>query len=521
MQLLAVVFSLYVFFAITVTLTHMIAEYYNTKNNIQRDLVTFQKTFEQGLAAQLYNLDDQAVSGIMQGMIKIPVIIGVKVKNLVDEESAMGVIEGAQGNSVTISQDGQFQQQQKRLFFSELISHEFQLYYMDESGDKYAAGSCIIYSSEAIVFKQVQYGFIFILANAVLKTLALWFIFLYMGRIFLSRPLTALTQEVERIDLDRVKDQKIHINTRGRNELKILEEVFNAMLQKLESARSKRDEYAQGLKENHESLEKIVEERTDKLVTAQLLLVEAETMASLGELVLGVAHEINTPVGTSITTASFVIDKSKEIQAQYKNNAMSQTQFEEYLKSMNESGELIHSSMKRADDLIRSFKQVAVDHTEDDLKYFNLLKYLKFTFDTLLPSFKHRQIQVALNCDEDLEIEGFPKLFSQVINSLLSNSLIHAFDEKAHGSISVEVVEEENNILLCYEDNGHGIAPEHLGKIFDPFFTTKRSGGTGLGLYIVYNLVTLKMKGTIRCESKPDNGTTLYLSLPKVFEHET
>ncbi|MEH6347855.1 MAG: ATP-binding protein [Bermanella sp.] len=519
MQLLMVVFSLYVFFAITVTLTHMVAEYYNTRSGIQQDLVTFQKTFEQGLAAQLYNLDDEAVSGIIQGMVNIPVIIGVKVINLVDEESAVGVVADTQGNSVTLSQDGDAQLQPNNLFFTDLISHEFQLYYIDASGDQYPAGSCTLYSSEGIVFQQVQYGFIFILANAVLKTLALWFIFLYMGRLLLSKPLTALTKEVERIDLDRVKDQKIHIETRGRNELKILEEVFNSMLEKLESARSKRDEYAQGLRDNHETLEKVVEERTDKLVTAQLLLIEAETMASLGELVMGVAHEINTPVGVSITTASYIVEKSKELQDQYEQHAMSQSQFEDYQRSMAESGELIHISMKRAADLIRSFKQVAVDHTKDELKHFNVLKYLNFTFDTLMPSFKHRHINMTLNCDENLEVEGYPKLFSQVINSLISNSIIHGFDERDKGTILVEVVEEADNILLCYEDDGLGIEPDHLGKIFDPFFTTKRSGGTGLGLYIVYNLITLKMKGTIRCESTLDKGTSLYVSIPKVFDH--
>ena len=517
-QLLVVVFSLYVIFAITVTVTHMIAEYYNTKQGIKEDLITFQETFEQGLATQVYNFDDQAVSGILRGMIKIPVIEGVTVTNLVDDKSSFGLVIDAQGSATTISEDGSRQPKKNSLFFSKLISHAFTLYHIDETGQKHEAGTCVIYSSEGVVFNKVRYGFIFILANAVLKTIALWLIFLYMGRKILSHPLSELTSRVEEIDLDRVKDQSISIKTKGRNELKILEEVFNSMLQNLDAARTKRDEYAQGLKENQDCLEKIVDERTNELLTAKLQLIEAEKMAALGQLVVGVAHEINTPMGICVTSTSLLQDLTQELENNHQKDAISNKEFECYISKNKEITDIIMNNVRRTADLAERFQGVAINQSGEQKQVFKLRPFIDDVCLSLSSTLRRHNHSIEISCDHDIKTEGYPIAFTLVISNLIMNSITHGFKGKEGKNINIEVNENEKNILITYRDNGVGIEKENISKLFEPFFTTNMGANSGLGMHIIYNIITQQFEGHIQCNSEVNEGVTFTISIPRVIK---
>jgi len=515
-QLLVVVFSLYVIFAVTVTVTHMIAEYYNTKEGVKEDLITFQETFEQGLATQVYNFDDQAVSGILRGMIKIPVIEGVTVNNLVGEESGIGLVIDAMGAATTISEDGSRQPKNDSLFFSKLISHAFTLYHIDEMGNKHESGTCVIYSSEGVVFQKVRYGFIFILANAVLKTIALWLIFLYMGRKILSRPLSELTRRVEEIDLDRVKDQNISIITKGRNELRILEEVFNSMLQKLDSARTKRDEYAQGLKENQDCLEKMVDERTSELLAAKLQLIEAEKMAALGQLVVGVAHEINTPMGICVTSTSLLQDLTHELEKNHQKDAISKKEFECYLAQNKEITEIIMSNIRRTANLAERFQGVAINQSGEQKQVFKLKPYIEDVCLSLSSNLIRHKHGIEVNCNQEIEAKGYPIAFTLVISNLIMNSITHGFKGKDGKNISIEVNENEKSILIIYKDNGIGIEKENISKLFEPFFTTNMGSNSGLGMHIIYNIITKQFGGDIQCESEVNKGVMFTISIPRI-----
>ena|GEM_PF-1197225 len=515
-QLLVVVFSLYVIFAITVTLTHMIAEYYNTKKGVKEDLITFQETFEQGLATQVYNFDDQAVSGILRGMIKIPVIEGVTVNNLVGVESSIGLVVDAKGAATIISEDGSHQPKKKSLFFSQLISHAFTLYHIDETGNKHEAGTCVIYSSESVVFIKVRYGFIFILANAVLKTIALWLIFLYIGQKILSHPLSELTRRVKEIDLDRVKDQNISIKTKGRNELKILEEVFNSMLQNLDSARAKRDEFAQGLKENQECLEKMVDERTNELLTAKLQLIETEKMAALGQLVIGVAHEINTPMGICITSTSLLQDLTQELEKNHQKDAISKKEFECYLSKNKEITEIIMNNIRRTANLAERFQGVAINQSGEQKQIFKLKPYIDDVCLSLSSNLKQYNHCIEISCNQEIEAEGYPIAFTLVISNLIMNSITHGFKDKEGKKINIEVNESEENILIIYKDNGIGIEKENISKLFEPFFTTNMGGNSGLGMHIIYNIITQQFEGYIQCKSEVNKGVIFTISIPRI-----
>ncbi len=269
-------------------------------------------------------------------------------------------------------------------------------------------------------------------------------------------------------------------------------------------------------------MNKKIEEKNKALIKAmaqlqatQQELIESEKMAALGNLVAGVAHEINTPVGVSMTAASYLESTTEEIASLYKSGDMKRSNLEHYLNSAYKSSTLILRNLIRAAELTKSFKQVAVDQASEEERTFILKDYLNEIVKSLQPKFKHSQIQISIVCDENIELASYPGVFYQIITNLIINSLIHGFQNEPEGEITIEGRIQDKYLILHYSDNGKGITAEVINKIFEPFFTTNRKkGGSGLGLHITYNLVTHKLKGTIRCESVVNQGTTFIMQIP-------
>ena len=262
-----------------------------------------------------------------------------------------------------------------------------------------------------------------------------------------------------------------------------------------------------------------ISERKQKekaLKRTQAQLVQSEKMAALGRLVAGVAHEINTPIGVGITAASHITDETKKIIDLYNDNQMKREDLENYLEIMWDTSDMILKNLDNASELISNFKQVAVDRTDNKRRKFKLKEYLKDILVSLKPKLKNTKHKVKIHGPDDLEVDTFPGVISQIITNLTVNSLRHAFEEKEQGTIKINVIEEDKVIKLLYSDNGRGMAPEEQEKIFDPFYTTKRGqGGTGLGLNLVYNLVTSTLNGKIECKSALGEGTTFIILFPK------
>ncbi|MGN7611235.1 sensor histidine kinase [Magnetococcales bacterium HHB-1] len=247
-------------------------------------------------------------------------------------------------------------------------------------------------------------------------------------------------------------------------------------------------------------------------------LVQSEKMAALGNLVAGIAHEINTPVGIAVTASSFLDTKTKACCSAFKENKLTKSQFQEYLNTALDSAKLIQNNLSRAADLIRSFKQVAVDQTSGKASEFILKTYLEQVLVSLQPAIKKTDHKILLRCPDHLKIRSFPGAFSQIITNFVMNSLHHGLDTKKAGIMKIdvqEIHEPEHTLQLCYEDDGCGASKEVVKHIFDPFYTTQREqGGSGLGLHIVFNLVVGTLGGTIRCESKPGHGMRFLIDLP-------
>ncbi len=257
----------------------------------------------------------------------------------------------------------------------------------------------------------------------------------------------------------------------------------------------------------------------DTLEQARDQLVQSEKMAALGELVAGVAHEINTPVGVGVTAASFLDAKTKEFSSLYESGELKRSELENYLKTVQEVSNSILINMARAAELISSFKQVAVDQSSEKRRRFNLKEYIDEILLSLRPRYKKTNHTINVTCAPDIKITSYPGAFSQILNNLIMNSLIHGFKDMDAGKIQIDITREDDKVSFVYKDNGAGMDETQKEKAFDPFFTTMRGkGGTGLGMSIVFNLVTQTLQGKVILESTPGKGVAFTMTLPELSD---
>lgn len=254
-----------------------------------------------------------------------------------------------------------------------------------------------------------------------------------------------------------------------------------------------------------------------ELRRTQRSLVQTEKLASLGALVAGIAHEINTPVGIGVTAASFLDEEAGRLRAAIRENSLKRSDLEQFAERVVEASGIILSNLERASSLVQSFKQVAVDQTSEARRRFELRDYLEDVLGSLAPGHKRTPHRVVLECPERVEMDSFPGALSQVVSNLVINALTHAFDEERPGTVTVRTLAQENGeILLEVTDDGRGIPAADREKVFEPFFTTRRGeGGSGLGLHIVHNLVVGPLGGRIALSTPPGGGSRFTVTVPR------
>jgi signal transduction histidine kinase len=255
-----------------------------------------------------------------------------------------------------------------------------------------------------------------------------------------------------------------------------------------------------------------------ELQKAQTDLIQAEKLASLGQLVAGVAHEINTPLGIALTTSTLLGDETKTFADAAQNGKLSRSALERFVQRMSEGTQLLYANLTRAADLVHSFKQVAADQASGDRREFDMGEWLQDLLTSLSPVLRKTKHEVAIECPPGIVVDSYPGALGQVITNLLTNAVAHAYGKDEGGKLSIRVSEPRpDSVRIVFADDGKGIPPENLGKVFDPFFTTGRStGSTGLGLHIVYNLVTSRLQGRIDLYSRVGKGTRFMIDIPKV-----
>ena len=339
--------------------------------------------------------------------------------------------------------------------------------------------------------------------------------FLLIGAWLSRRVLTPL--ETLRLSADRIAEGDLYSAVPA-----LRSDEFGQLSARLDAMR---DSLAQSVAR----LEERVEERTfalravntrlqatlDDLQRMQGLLVQAEKLASLGSLVAGVAHELNTPIGTGVTVVSTISEKCVELRRLI-DQGIRRSQLDAMIDDIETASTLAQKNLQRAARLIHDFKQVAVDQSSEARYNFSLADNLHQVVVSLGYKLKKAQCEVDIQCDPKLSIYSFPGSFTQIYSNLILNSIHHGFDGwDRPRKITIQVAQQGDELVIDYSDNGRGIPPEILPRIFDPFVTSKRGqGGSGLGTHIIYNLVVQLLRGRIHCASEPGQGAQFHIRLP-------
>ncbi len=253
---------------------------------------------------------------------------------------------------------------------------------------------------------------------------------------------------------------------------------------------------------------------TERRRTEQRLL-RSEKLASLGNMLAGVAHEISTPLSVSLISASYLNDATHEFSELFNSDGVDRAKVKRYVHKATEASSMILSNLGRSVDLLDSFKQVAVDQIVEERRNFNLRINIEDTLKSLSPKYTRTAHTIRVECPENIEIYSYPGAFSQIITNLIINSLPHGFEGVEKGEIVLTADKKENLLCFTFRDTGKGMNKATLNKLFDPFFTTTRSkGGVGLGMHIVHNLVFQTLKGHIECKSSLGKGTEFLIEIP-------
>ena len=283
------------------------------------------------------------------------------------------------------------------------------------------------------------------------------------------------------------------------------------------------------LRQAQQTLQKLVDQRTaelsrakqhaeaalEELRGAQSQLVAAEKMASLGQLVAGVAHEINTPIGIAVTAASHLLEENRSGEAKLESGKLTRSDLRRWRETVEEATRLVLTSLERASVLIASFKQVSVDQTSEQRRRFDLAIFLGEVKASLLPSFRRTRHQLDIDCPPGIELDSYPGALFQVMMNLVNNAAMHAFEEGQVGHMRVRAERVGGRLRLRFTDDGKGMDQTTAARAFDPFFTTRRGqGGSGLGLHVVYNLTTHLLAGKVELNSAPGRGTEFLLDIP-------
>ncbi|MFG1496769.1 ATP-binding protein [Saccharospirillum sp. HFRX-1] len=469
----------------------------------------------------IWAFDSANVERAAEALLRDPYISGVAIRSVEGEiDLQLGDLAGQNPDWLQPADSRTERLTETALIIATPVAHEF-------NGSLTTIGWIYLRSDNELIRNQVGLVLGGALVSAIVAIIALLGALYWVVQHLVARPIRHFSDYVQRIsprDVTQWSQQREPLLEGRNDEIGQLYEVFNRQHDSL----VERD---RALRRHQDNLEKIVAERTeqlqqsnrsltdslDKLKIAQEELLQSEKLASLGNLVSGVAHEVNTPLGISITAASHLTSEARLAQRALQGNELKKSDLERFFNECLETGDLLSANLDRAAQLIRSFKQVAVDQTSEEQRRINLHAYIDEVLASLRPKYKTAPVEIINDIDPDITTRLSPGALAQVVTNLVINSLLHGFDDgQRAGQIRFSNAPAgSNRLALLYEDDGQGMSEETLKHIFDPFYTTRRSsGGSGLGMNIVFNLVTGKLGGRIQIHSPPHDGCRFRITLP-------
>ena len=457
------------------------------------DLLTLDQRFENikishlpSLVTSLWDFNRPLVEQQIQGIVKLPDIMFVKVTTDFGNQYFFGDPDA---------------------FSSKSIAYPI-IYGKDKIGTLHVSAN---YED---IYQSLWQKASFIITAEFIKIFIVAFCIIYIVHRLIARHIFYITNYSQQLSGENLGvELKLVNRSKEKDELDFLVDAINIMRIKLKNDIVKLEDAENALISLNGELEVKVFDRTikllltneelqqslDDLTLAKDQLVQSEKMASLGQLVAGVAHEVNTPLGICVTSITALKDKIDNLIKTVDAEELTKSYLSKTLNLILEYQGIIEKSLNKAVELIRAFKSVAVEqHTDPELNI-NLSQHVNDVVNTVKTMFKYKKYQINLSVDPDLNLVTYPSAWNQIITNFLMNSHIHGFEDQTEGEINIEFIESNGYLTLLYSDNGKGLASEIKNKIFDPFVTTKRGqGGSGLGMNIVFNLVDAKLKGTIK-----------------------
>jgi len=570
-KLLTRVLSVYFILTLSVTGIQIVAEYFNTKNHINSELITLEKAISGSLTRAVWEFNTQQTLDISEGLVAIPMIKGITVtdesNNIITQ---LGAVISPEKLKLDNKNPSNGTVQGISSLTEGLFGHSFPLVF-EFSGRTTSVGRVTLLSSNAVIFNRIEVGIYFLVGNAIVKTTFLIFLFTLAFNKLLTSPLQELTEQINQVDLDDPEAYKLHPMNDERNELNILGDAYNHLLDELIDFKDKlavsqieTNTAKDQLDEQNLQLELEVARKTSSLSSTMLKmelqqkellqqkqtlqaentrrshaetiltttnkelknsifelnkakerLLESEKMASLGMLSAEVSHEINTPLGISITSASCLIDLLSCLKQDLNQQKLSKKDVDSFIENAHKSTEILISNLNRASDLSTSFKHVAVDQISDKIRLIVVSKYIDEIIQSLHPRLKRTNHCIKIHCDENIEISSHPGAIAQIIINLIINSVIHGFENINRGEITIDISLHQQMLHLDYSDNGHGLSKDGIEKLFVPFYTTKgNQGGTGLGTHIIYNLVVDTLNGSIEVINNDNIGLSYHIEFP-------
>jgi signal transduction histidine kinase len=568
-KLLARVLSVYFTVTLIVTSLHIVTEYFDARHQIEQELQMLKNTFSNGLTHAVWELNTPQAISIGEGLLEQSSVAGVQIW---DENGEFIANLGFTNANKQPSHDTELINNPIK---SEVI-YSFPLIF-EFSGRRSHVGNVSLYSNSKIIFERIKVSIFFLFGNAIIKSTLLVVLFSSAFKNMLTEPLSELTKQIYQFDVKNLDQSKLHLKTTPHSELELLQENYNKLIDdliaykyqltatetELKQANSSLDDHNLQLeqevakktaslskmmldleqqknallekqqlltKENHQRAmaEKALIQKNNQLASsmqaleaAQDQLIESERMASLGGLVAGITHDVNTPIGVSITASSFLQERLDKLEEAYNDKSLTSQNMQGFISDTRQTMSLLSNNLNRALSLIASFKQVAVDQTSEAQREINLHTYVSEVVASLAPTFNKTKHSIAITCEETIIMVCPPGAIAQILTNLVVNSLNHGFEGIEKGNINISLSSNQNDIVIGYTDDGVGIDEQDIPMHFDAFVTTKMgSGGSGLGTHIMYNLVTQTLHGEIHLVSHKNAGMNYTITFPKVTKSQ-
>jgi signal transduction histidine kinase len=528
-RLLVLVLAVSSFFVVFQTLVQLNNEYEVGINEIDGRFEQLNLSYSGSLSRSIWEVNTQQIVSTIEGMRELPDVLKVSVRE--DSEDAE-------------HPDGALLAEVGEIGTSDYLQKSMPIM-INNREEEIKIGTLIVSISLESLYEDLYGTVIFILIFQMFKTFMMSAFILGIFHFLVTRHLITMAEFANDISEHNLDDY-LELNRKVVGE----EDEIAAMLKAINSTKrnlrklvkTSEDSYKMQIEiEQQEEREKTfnrfkqeIEAKNEKLALSNLELEEAfselkstqdklinsEKMAALGGMVQGVAHELNTPIGLSITAASHVKSDTERLTELLSDNKMKKSDLDDYLDSTANLSKSIGISLDKAAKLIRSFKLVSVEQHEEHEQTFNVHSNLADILYSVNPSLKDKKITFINSIPEDISIRSFPGVFYQMYTNFINNSILHGFEGRDNGVIEVKANYQDNMLDIVYSDNGKGMNEEVLKKVFDPFFTTKRAnGGPGLGMNIIYNLVHDKLLGTIKVSSEEGAGAQYHLQIPNINSH--